>query len=289
MDRGEGAACHILLLAVADNATSRPLDRSSATADRRGAPRAVRREHGGGFWSADVSVWRRSRQFGEGAGGTEPSCRAVGWAARATGSSLWPGGDLGRRGCGGTSTGRPKRCASSAPCRGGSRAAPQSRRPDRGPWRGRRGTGRGGVSDQSVAVPSGAAGRARICLPSLGREGPQFRPTPGEPGDSEPGRFSSRGLPEGAGSAETWTAGGFAPEPAPSCHITPRVMSSREAERRGRPRARSDKAPYRTAESARDVTAGAGAALAGAAGPCPGGSAATGGTDALDAAWGGRS
>jgi len=235
-----------------------------------------------------VSVWRRSRQFGEGAGGTEPSCRAVGWAARVTGAACGPG----EISAAGAAAGRARDAPSAAPAAHLVGAARAQRRRAGGLTEapGGAGGGLGGAGCrinrwQFRAEPQAERGSA---FPLWGGRAPNsgrlrasrvIRSRDGSaPGDSRRGPVRRR-----RGRLEA------SPEPAPSCHITPRVMSSREAERRGRPRARSDKAPYRTTESARDVTAGAGAALAGAAGPCPEGSAATGGTDALDAAWGGRS
>jgi len=75
----------------------------------------------------------------------------------------------------------------------------------------------------------------------------------------------------------------------PKLHIMPPRYVKPQAKAAASEGQVGESADSRTTESARGVTAGAGAALAGVAGPCPGASAASGGTDAADAAWGGRS
>ena len=235
---------------------------------RRGAAPAqrVRLAHDGYFWSADVYAWRRSRQFGGGAGSAEPSCRAVGRAARATGAACGPG---------------EISAAGAEPEDGDARALRQQRALSGGLARRERRPG--GCLRWQFGAP------AESCLPYQGREGPQFRPTPGGPGDSEPGRSSSRGLPEGASPAEPGSLGVRPRSPpqvatsAPGRYVKPRGRAAGAARGTGRRIGRfSDNGDCK----GRDRGGGRGPCRSGW--PVPGGSAATGGTDALDAAWGGR-
>gem|GEM_PF-2178548 len=133
---------------------------------------------------------------------------------------------------------------------------------------------------QFRAEPPGAG---RSCLPYLGREGPQFRAIPGGPGDSEPGRSSSRGLPEGAGSAETWTAGGQPGARPKLPHNAPRYVKPR-GRAAGAAEGQVGEWPFSDSADCKGRDRGGGR------GPCRSGwPVPRQGTDALDAAWGGRS
>jgi len=153
----------------------------------------------GYIWSRELYIWRTSRQFGRGA---ERRAKLQGfWAGGGgQGRSLWPGGDLGRRGCGGSSTGRRRWPARSVrrPC--GLIEAPE------GPEGDRAGRGVGSIEwavrSASGELPSLSGGRA---------------PIPVDPDRRGRDGLAPRGGPEGAGPAETWTAGVLPSEPAPSC------------------------------------------------------------------------
>jgi len=186
--------------------------------------------------------------FGAGAGSlevarsAEPSCRACRAGGEGQGHSLWPGGDLGRRSCGGHEHGTPEA------------ARAQRRRA-------------GGLTE--VAVPSGAARRSED-LPSLSGAGgtpipPRSRTSRvigssdgPAPGDSRRGPARRRlRPPEGSPRARPKLTS------APGRYVKPTGRAAGAAEGQV-----GESADSRTAQTARGVTAGAGAALAGAAGPC---------------------
>jgi len=180
------------------------------------------------------------------------------------GRSLWTGGDLGRRGCCGTSTGRRQALRQQRAFSGaGSRAV---------------------SADPATSSRRQFGASAESCRPYLGGGGPQFPPIRA----AEHERARTAGRP-GGGQLGGGSDGRSAARSPPQVDINARALCQAEGRAAGAAEGQvGESADSRTAQTARDVTAGAGATLARSGWPVPGGSGVTGGTGAPDAAWGGR-